>query len=161
MALYVKPLAFICYANTLHLLRAMRVLEGHRTFAESLGQIMFKGSKKTFILKKIFFTVFYFVFYCLEGQKYQKHIEHTFQLHYFILFYLYGCAQWHNNTYIISMVSKQRCFHRCSFFSWYYNTCFYLSIIGCSLYTFQWIHMLYEQNRKDHFGEQDPFYYLT
>jgi hypothetical protein len=43
MALYVKPLAFICYVNVLHLLGAMKVLEGRKAFAEGLGQIEFKG----------------------------------------------------------------------------------------------------------------------
>ncbi len=40
-----------------------------RAFAEGLGEIEFKGLKKTLISKKIFFCfVFYLVFYCLEGR---------------------------------------------------------------------------------------------
>jgi hypothetical protein len=37
---------FICYANVLCLLGAMRVLKGHRTFAKGLGEIEFNGFKK-------------------------------------------------------------------------------------------------------------------
>jgi hypothetical protein len=33
----------------------MKVLEGCRAFAEGLGEIEFKGSKKALILKKMFF----------------------------------------------------------------------------------------------------------
>jgi hypothetical protein len=42
-ALYAKLVAFICIANVLHLLRAMRVLEGCKNFAKGLGEIKFKG----------------------------------------------------------------------------------------------------------------------
>jgi len=73
MALYAKPLAFIYYANILRLLGAMRVLEGHRTFAEGLGQIMFKGSKKNIhIEKKSFLLCLLFRILLFGGAKIPK-----------------------------------------------------------------------------------------
>lgn len=44
-------MAFICYANVLCLLGAMRVLEGHKTFVKGLGEIKFKGLKKNTHIK--------------------------------------------------------------------------------------------------------------
>jgi hypothetical protein len=55
---------------------------------------------------------------------------------YMIIWLYVICVWWHNNTHTISMVGKYNCFHKCSFFSWYYNTYFYLFIIGFGLYTF-------------------------
>jgi len=68
----------------------MRVLEGRKAFAEGLREIEFKGSKKTFISKKnLFCFVFYFIFYCLEGQKYQNQIEQMIQLQNFLFFLIF------------------------------------------------------------------------
>jgi hypothetical protein len=114
----------------------MRVLEGRRAFAEGLGEIEFKGLKKTLISQKIFFCfVFYLVFYCLEGRKYQKQIEHMVQLQNFFFFLIFMVVLGGTTAPILFQWLVSRDVRR-SFFSWYYNTYFYLSIIGFSLYTF-------------------------
>jgi len=51
----------------------MRVLEGRRTFAKGLGQIEFKGFKKTFISKKSFFVLFFILYFIVwRGESTKK-----------------------------------------------------------------------------------------
>lgn len=65
--------------------------------------------------------------------------------------------EWYSNTSTISMIGKKKCSHRCSFFSWYDNTRFYLLIIASSLSTFQGIHSLCGENRRFRFGKSLQF----
>jgi hypothetical protein len=72
-SLFAKPLAFICYANILRLLGAMKVLEGCKAFAEGLREIEFKGFlKSTHIENKSFFAlsfISYFIVFRGENTK--------------------------------------------------------------------------------------------
>jgi hypothetical protein len=86
----------------------MKVLEGCKAFAEGLGEIEFKGSKTALISKKNVFLLYILSCILLFGgakiPKTNRADGPTIKL--FMFSYLYGCAWWHYNTHIISMVGK-------------------------------------------------------